>query len=62
MDAALEAFAAALADDLNVSAALAALFEFVREGNSAIDAGELGPGDGERVLDALRADGRRRSG
>jgi cysteinyl-tRNA synthetase len=34
-----EDFAAALADDLNVSAALAALFDFVRAANSAIDRG-----------------------
>jgi len=34
-----EGFAAALADDLNISAALAALFEFVRAANSAVDRG-----------------------
>jgi cysteinyl-tRNA synthetase len=45
-------FRAALADDLNVAAALAALFGFVREVNVAIEA-KLGEGDRQRVLDAL---------
>ena len=53
VDALLEAFGAAVADDLNISAALASLFDFVRDVNSAVDAGELGPGDRGRVLDAL---------
>ena len=47
-----EEFAAALADDLNVSKALAALFGFVREVNVAVEA-RLGEGDRERVLVAL---------
>jgi cysteinyl-tRNA synthetase len=34
---ALEGFEAALDDDLNTSAAIAALFDFVREGNAALD-------------------------
>ena len=37
--AAREAFDAALADDLNISAALAAVFDFVRVANTAIDSG-----------------------
>ncbi|HEX2225490.1 MAG TPA: cysteine--tRNA ligase [Thermoanaerobaculia bacterium] len=45
-------FRAALADDLNVAAALAAVFGFVKEVNVAIEAG-LGAGDRRRVLDAL---------
>ena len=49
----LEAFAQALADDLNISGALASLFELVREMNSAVDAGELGLGDRASVLKAL---------
>ncbi|MEP7009275.1 MAG: cysteine--tRNA ligase [Acidobacteriota bacterium] len=49
----LTGFAAALADDLNASEALAALFGFVRETNVAIDAGALGAGDPERVRAAL---------
>ncbi len=46
-------FAAALADDLNISSALAALFDFVRETNVAIERGEVGEGDRARVLAAL---------
>jgi cysteinyl-tRNA synthetase len=45
-------FGAALADDLNLAGALAALFGFVREVNVAIEAG-LGTGDRDRVLAAL---------
>jgi cysteinyl-tRNA synthetase len=45
-------FAAALADDLNLAGALAALFTFVKEVNVAIEAG-LGTGDRQRVLKAL---------
>ncbi len=47
-----EDFAAALADDLNVSKALAALFGFVKEVNKAVEKG-LAPGDRDRVLAAL---------
>ncbi|HEX6202476.1 MAG TPA: cysteine--tRNA ligase [Thermoanaerobaculia bacterium] len=46
-------FAAALADDLNTAAALAAVFGLVREVNVAIEAERLGEGDRQRVLDAL---------
>ena len=46
-------FAAALADDLNTSAALGALFRFVKAANIAIEEGRLGPGDRERLLGAL---------
>jgi cysteinyl-tRNA synthetase len=53
-----EEFAAALADDLNLSGALGALFRFVREVNVAVEAGKIGSGDRQRVLDALgRLDG-----
>ena len=48
-------FAAAVADDLNFSEALGALFVFVREVNVAIEAGRLTAGDRQRVLDALDA-------
>ena len=48
-----EDFAAALADDLNVSAALAAVFGLVREVNVAIEERRLGGGDRRRVLDGL---------
>jgi cysteinyl-tRNA synthetase len=46
-------FAAALADDLNIAAALAALFVFVKEVNVAVEERRLGPGDKERILAAL---------
>ncbi len=45
-------FAAALADDLNASKALAALFGFVKEVNVAVEEG-LAEGDRQRALDAL---------
>ena len=48
-----EDFAAALADDLNASAAMAAVFGFVREVNKAIERSGLGIGDRQRVIDAL---------
>jgi cysteinyl-tRNA synthetase len=50
-------FTAAVADDLNVAGALAAVFGFVREVNVAIEAGRIGAGGGgdrERVLAALK--------
>jgi cysteinyl-tRNA synthetase len=50
----LAAFGRALADDLNVSAALASLFELVRDVNVAIEAGALRTGDRERIIAALR--------
>jgi cysteinyl-tRNA synthetase len=50
----ISGFSAGLSDDLNVSSALASLFDFVREVNGMIDRRELGPGDGERILTALR--------
>ena len=46
-------FAQALADDLNTSEALAALFVFVRQVNVAIEEGALAEGDRQRVLEAL---------
>jgi cysteinyl-tRNA synthetase len=48
-----EEVAAALADDLNVSAALGALFKFVKAANVAIDEGRLEAGDRERLFAAL---------
>ncbi|HUF78001.1 MAG TPA: cysteine--tRNA ligase, partial [Thermoanaerobaculia bacterium] len=45
-------FAEALADDLNVSKALAALFAFVKEANVAVEGG-LAEGDRERISSAL---------
>jgi len=49
----LQEFGEALANDLNTSEALAALFGFVREVNQAIDGESLKVGDRQRVLDAL---------
>ena len=49
----LESFASALADDLNLSAALAALFSFVKETNILIESGKVGEGDPDRILNAL---------
>ncbi len=46
------AFAEALDDDLNISAALAAVFDFIRDTNKLIDRGELGA-DGARCAEAL---------
>jgi cysteinyl-tRNA synthetase len=46
-------FTAGLADDLNVSAALAALFAFVKEVNVAIEGGRLVAGDRTRIEEAL---------
>lgn len=47
------AFYGGLADDLNISASLAALFDLVREGNSALDAGTLSADEGKALLDFL---------
>ena len=49
----VSAFKEALASDLNISAALAALFGFVKRVNVAIESDELGTGDKRNVLDAL---------
>jgi len=47
-------FKEGLADDLNISVSLAALFDFVREINSLIDAGKLGIQEAEAVLALLK--------
>jgi cysteinyl-tRNA synthetase len=47
-------FDAALRDDINISAALAAVFGFVRDLNSAIEENRLGAGDRELVARTLR--------
>jgi cysteinyl-tRNA synthetase len=54
LGAARDAYGAALDDDLNVSAALGALFDLVREVNRRIDARALSTGDAGRVLALLR--------
>ncbi|HVR29836.1 MAG TPA: cysteine--tRNA ligase [Thermoanaerobaculia bacterium] len=48
-----EEFGAALADDLNTSAALAALHRFVRDVNVTVEEDRLGPGDREVARSAL---------
>ncbi len=47
-------FEAAMDEDLNISAALAALFDGIREGNAVMDAGLMEPGDAAAVLDLFR--------
>jgi cysteinyl-tRNA synthetase len=49
------AFAAALDDDLNISAALAVMFDLIRELNRRIDARGLSTADAERALVAIRS-------
>ncbi|HUK16259.1 MAG TPA: cysteine--tRNA ligase [Bryobacteraceae bacterium] len=51
--AAAAAFGEAMDDDLNTAEALAAVFEFVRDANSAMDAGEFRAGDAGPALDLL---------
>jgi cysteinyl-tRNA synthetase len=54
LDATREAFGEALDDDLNVSAALGAVFELVRELNRRIDRRALSTADAGRALETLR--------
>ncbi|HEU0244195.1 MAG TPA: cysteine--tRNA ligase [Candidatus Limnocylindrales bacterium] len=55
LDTMRERFEAGLDDDLNVSEALAALFDGVRELNRRIDARSLSTADAARATDAVRA-------
>jgi len=48
-----EGFEAGMNDDLNTSRALAAIFEFRRDANSAMDAGEFGQDDRVSVLEFI---------
>ncbi|MEI8124254.1 MAG: cysteine--tRNA ligase [Parachlamydiaceae bacterium] len=50
----LASFSGSLADDLNISAGLAAVFELVREVNVLCDANKLGRPDAEKVLALLK--------
>lgn len=50
----LESFAHALADDLNISVALAAVFDFTREINSLCDSGSISRKEAEQVIDLMR--------
>ena len=52
--AALERFEASLDDDLNTAEALAAIFEYIRETNSAMDAGEFKAGNLPRARTLFR--------
>lgn len=58
VDAVLErayaAFASSLADDLNISAAFAALFEMVREINGLSDEQKIGTQEAEKVIQLLK--------
>jgi cysteinyl-tRNA synthetase len=54
LDGARAAFETALDDDLNVSAALGALFDLVREINRRIDTRALSTADARRVVEVLR--------
>jgi len=51
--AAREAFEAALDDNLNTAAALGAIFDLVRDGNTAMDQGRFRDGDRAGFLDTL---------
>ena len=48
-----DGFAAAMADDLNTSAALAAIFDLIKEVNAAIDAKRVTRGGAAAVMEAL---------
>ena len=48
-----QAFRDALSDDLNTAEALAAVFEYIRDANSAMDAGSFHAGDGAAALKFL---------
>jgi cysteinyl-tRNA synthetase len=54
LDRTRAAFGAALDDDLNISAALAALFDLVREANRRLAARTISLADAGRILDLLR--------
>ncbi|MEA2652799.1 MAG: cysteinyl-tRNA synthetase [Chloroflexota bacterium] len=54
LDAARDAFGAALDDDLNVSAGLAAVFDLVRDLNRRIERRSLSTADAGRALETLR--------
>jgi cysteinyl-tRNA synthetase len=47
-------FTDALADDLNISVALAALFDLIRDVNSLIDSEEVNESEGEKVLSLFK--------
>lgn len=54
LEKAMEAFAKALADDLNISVALASLFDLVREINTLCDQNNISQQEAEQVLKFLK--------
>jgi cysteinyl-tRNA synthetase len=50
----LSEFQEAMDDDLNTAGALGALFTFIRDANTAIDAGRISPGDANGIKTALQ--------
>lgn len=50
----LQLFADALADDLNISSALAAIFDFVREINGLCDAGQVSRTEAQKILELMK--------
>lgn len=50
----LEGFSHSLADDLNISAALASVFDLVREINTLCDANKIGFNEAQEVLEVLK--------
>jgi cysteinyl-tRNA synthetase len=52
-EAARQQFTQGMNDDLNTAEAMAAVFEYVRDANTAMDAGEFCAGDTVRALDLL---------
>lgn len=54
LDRAFKAFTEALADDLNISAALAVVFDMVRELNGLCDSGNVSQSDAESTLQILQ--------
>lgn len=53
-DEALATFAVAIGDDLNISSALSALFDLIREANALLDQGKIGKKDAEKILAVLK--------
>ena len=54
LDRARSAFEAALDDDLNISAAMGAVFDLVRDANRRLAARSISTGDAARIVQALR--------
>ncbi|MEI6531466.1 MAG: DALR domain-containing protein, partial [Chlamydiota bacterium] len=50
----LPAFEEYLADDFNISGALSVLFDFIRDTNSLIDQGKIGPNEASHILSLLK--------